>query len=52
MVLAAVPLPVVQAHLGHESINTTIALYTHLDRRSSEAAADAIAAALASRLVG
>jgi integrase len=47
MVLAGVPLPVVQAHLGHESINTTISLYTHLDRRSSEAAADAIAAVLA-----
>jgi integrase len=47
MVLAGVPLPVVQAHLGHESINTTISLYTHLDRRISEAAADAIAAVLA-----
>jgi integrase len=46
MVLAGVPLPVVQAHLGHESINTTISLYTHLDRRSSEAAADAIEAVL------
>lgn len=47
MVLAGQPLPVVQAHLGHESINTTISLYTHLDRRSSEAAAEAIAAVLA-----
>ncbi|OBF68808.1 integrase [Mycobacterium sp. 852002-51971_SCH5477799-a] len=49
MVLAGVPLPVVQAHLGHESINTTIALYSHVDRRSGEAAAEAIAQALANR---
>lgn len=47
MVLAGVPLPVIQAHLGHESINTTISLYSHVDRKSAEAAADAIAAALA-----
>jgi integrase len=46
MILSGVPLPVVQAHMGHESINTTIGLYTHLDRRSGEAAADAIAAVL------
>lgn len=49
MVLAGVPLPVVQAHLGHESINTTISLYSHMDRKSAEVAADAIAAALAGR---
>ena len=47
MVLAGVPLPVVQDHLGHENINTTISLYVHADRKSAEAAADAIAAALA-----
>jgi integrase len=52
MVLTGVSLPVVQAHLGHESINTTISLYTHLDRRSSEAAADAIAAVLAGSAAG
>jgi integrase len=45
MVLAGVPLPVVQAHLGHESISTTIGLYSHVDRRSGEAAAEAIAQA-------
>ena len=46
MVAAGVPLPVVQTHLGLESINTTISLYCHIDRRSQEAAATAIAAML------
>ena len=46
MVASGVPLPMVQAHLGHESINTTIALYFHLDRRSQEVAATAIGAML------
>lgn len=32
-------LAVVQAHLGHESINTTIGTYTHLDRASADKAA-------------
>jgi integrase len=48
MVLAGVPLPVVQTHLGHENINTTISLYSHVDRKSADVAAEAIAAALAS----
>lgn len=43
MIAAGVPLPVVQAHLGHESINTTISTYTHLDRTSHSSAAKAIA---------
>lgn len=46
LVMAGVPLPVVQQHLGHESINTTIGLYSHIDRRSMQAAADAIGKAL------
>jgi integrase len=46
MIQAGVPLPVVQQHLGHESIQTTVGTYGHLDRRSMEAAADAIGAML------
>jgi integrase len=46
LVTAGVPLPVVQQHLGHESINTTIQLYAHIDRRSMQAAADVIGKAL------
>ena len=42
LVAAGVPLPVVQAHLGHESIQTTIGVYGHLDRRSMSAVASAI----------
>ncbi|GFG72731.1 tyrosine-type recombinase/integrase [Mycobacterium botniense] len=42
LIQAGVPLPVVQQHLGHESIETTVGVYGHLDRRSAQAAADAI----------
>ena len=49
LVAAGTPLPVVQAHLGHESIQTTITAYTHLDRRSMSAAADVMAQALDGR---
>ena len=43
MINSGVGLPVVQAHLGHESIQTTIDRYTHLDRHAGKTAADAIA---------
>lgn len=36
----------VQRHLGHESIQTTINLYSHLDRKDAEAAAEIIGKAL------
>lgn len=42
MIAAGVPLPVIQAHLGHESITVTIGVYGHLDRSSHESAAAAI----------
>ncbi|WP_051407147.1 site-specific integrase [Nocardia sp. CNY236] len=41
-----IPLHVVQAHLGHESIKTTSDRYGHLDRRSGSAAAAAVGAKL------
>ncbi|OHT54964.1 site-specific integrase [Mycobacteroides chelonae] len=46
MINAGVPLGVVSRHLGHESISTTMDIYGHIDRSSSKAAADAIAAVL------
>jgi integrase len=49
MIQAGVPLPVIQAHLGHESIQTTVSVYGHLDRRSMALAADVIGEALARR---
>ena len=42
LVAAGTPLPVVQAHLGHESINTTISAYCHIDRQSMSTAATVI----------
>lgn len=46
LIQAGIPLPVIQQHLGHESIQTTVDVYGHLDRRSAQAAASAIASAL------
>ena len=37
-----VPMATVSQHLGHDSINTTVSLYVHLDRTSMRAAADAM----------
>ena len=42
MIAAGVPLPVIQAHLGHESITVTVGVYGHLDRTSHKQAAAAI----------
>ncbi|WP_188585367.1 site-specific integrase [Gordonia jinhuaensis] len=42
MIASGIPLPMIQAHLGHESITTTIDRYGHLDRTSGKAAARAI----------
>ena len=47
MIQAGVPLPVIQAHLGHESIKTTVDRYGHLDRSSHQVASEAIAKMLA-----
>lgn len=47
MILGGAPLPVVQQHLGHESITTTVGTYGHIDRASSKAAADIIGRILA-----
>ena len=47
LIQAGVPLPVIQRHLGHESIQTTVDRYGHLDRRSSRVVADVIGKALA-----
>ena len=47
LIQAGVPLPVIQQHLGHETIQTTVSVYGHLDRRSMPAVADAMAQALA-----
>lgn len=46
MIQSGVPLPVIQAHLGHENITTTVDVYGHLDRSHMQAAADVMAQAL------
>ncbi|QIS20612.1 tyrosine-type recombinase/integrase [Nocardia terpenica] len=49
MLTAGVPIHVVQAHLGHESIKTTVDVYGHLDRGAAASAAAMIGANLAPR---
>lgn len=46
MIAGGADMYAVQRHLGHESIQTTINNYTHLDARQAEAAADIIGRAL------
>lgn len=46
MIARGIPLPVIQQHLGHENISTTVNLYGHLDRAQAAAAADLIGADL------
>lgn len=40
LIQAGKPLPAIQRHLGHESIQTTVDVYGHLDRRSAQDLAD------------
>jgi integrase len=42
MIADGTPLHVVQRHLGHENISTTVGTYGHLDRKDAEAAAHSI----------
>lgn len=42
MIQGGVPLTVVQRHLGHESIQITSDVYSHVDRASAQGAADVI----------
>ncbi|WP_310773655.1 tyrosine-type recombinase/integrase [Mycobacterium sp. Z3061] len=51
LIQAGVSLPVIQRHLGHESIQTTVDRYGHLDRRSSRVVADVIGKALMHSMV-
>jgi integrase len=47
LIKAGVPLPVIQSRLGHESIQTTIDVYGHLDSSAGAMAAEAASRALA-----
>lgn len=43
LIIAGVPLPVVQERLGHESIKTTVETYGHLNQRARDEAVEALA---------
>ena len=47
LIQRGIPLPVIQQHLGHESITTTVSVYGHLDRSSAQAVSEAMRQALA-----
>jgi integrase len=49
LIQAGVPLLVIQRHLGHESIQTTVDRYGHLDRKTSRVVADVVGKALKPR---
>jgi integrase len=50
LINAGVPLPIVQARLGHESINTTISVYSHLSPDFHRVGAEATGLAMAGAL--
>lgn len=50
LIRAGVPLPVIQRRLGHESIQTTIDVYGHLDASAGTLAAEATDRALADQV--
>jgi integrase len=50
MIALGAPLPLIQDHLGHESIETTVGVYGHLDRENARAVAALIGEALSSPL--
>jgi integrase len=52
LIQANVALTVIQRHLGHESIQTTVDRYGHLDRRSSRVVADVVGRALKPKKAG
>ena len=46
LIQGGVALPVIQRHLGHESIQTTVDRYGHLDRKTTRVVADVVGNAL------
>jgi integrase len=46
LIQGGVALPVIQRHLGHQSIQTTVDRYGHLDRKTTRVVADVVGNAL------